>query len=425
MGTKYDRVDHDRIIKDYNEVKKLSWVAGKHSISCGLVMKVLTNNGVKLKHSKKTLINDINHNALIKRYKEVYNAITVAKEMGVSKTTVLKILHKNGVRISRIKYSDEQIINHYKKVGVLKTTCKDLSISDDYVRSILRKHNIQLINLRRTQIGDVFGKLTVTEIILNTTLKENRRRFRLKCECGNQLVRYSKRLTSGEMLDCGCLKLKEKEERRRVKEQSRIKNRIKRELEGEERRKIREEKLKNRKPFKPTMYVGAVKGRLTITDIQGKGKNRIIVAKCECGTIKKYKTMYQTLSCGCLQRERSTVHGLCPKKDKEQRRKYDQWKGMVRRCYDTKLKGYKDYGGRGIYVCDRWRLPNGEGCKNYINDIKNHIGERPSPEYSLDRIDNDGPYEISNVRWATRSTQNYNQRRYLKKKNKGQTEIDF
>ena len=52
MGTKYDRVDHDRIIKDYNEVKKLSWVAGKHSISCGLVMKVLTNNGVKLKHSK-------------------------------------------------------------------------------------------------------------------------------------------------------------------------------------------------------------------------------------------------------------------------------------------------------------------------------------------------------------------------------------
>ena len=131
-----------------------------------------------------------------------------------------------------------------------------------------------------------------------------------------------------------------------VKEQ----NRIKRELEGEERRKIREEKLKNRKPFKPSMYVGAVKGRLTITDIQGKGKNRIIVAKCECGTIKKYKTMYQTLSCGCLQRERSTVHGLCPKKDKEQRRKYDQWKGMVRRCYDTKLKGYKDYGGRGIYV---------------------------------------------------------------------------
>ena len=119
MGTKYDRVDHNRIIKDYNEIKKVSWVAEKHSISCGLVMKVLTNNGVKLKHSKKTLINDINHNALIKRYKEVYNAITVAKEMGVSKTTVLKILHKNGVRVSRIKYSDEQIINHYKKINFI------------------------------------------------------------------------------------------------------------------------------------------------------------------------------------------------------------------------------------------------------------------------------------------------------------------
>ena len=106
----------------------------------------------------------------------MYNAITVAKEMGVSKTTVLKILHKNGVRVSRIKYSDEQIINHYKKVGVLKTTCKDLSISDDYVRSILRKHNIQLINqslnLDLTKLKSIIDDYIKTNIFVVKPSKE-------------------------------------------------------------------------------------------------------------------------------------------------------------------------------------------------------------------------------------------------------------
>jgi hypothetical protein len=83
---------------------------------------------------------------------------------------------------------------------------------------------------------------------------------------------------------------------------------------------------------------------------------------------------------------------------------------MISRCYNPKNRGYVNYGGRGITVCEKWRLPDGEGCKNYIEDIHNILGPQPSPGHSLDRIDNDGPYVITNLRWATRSVQNKNKR---------------
>ena len=97
---------------------------------------------------------------------------------------------------------------------------------------------------------------------------------------------------------------------------------------------------------------------------------------------------------------------------------------MISRCHNPKTKGYHNYGGRGIYVCDRWRLPNGKGCKNYLGDIKKHLGPKPEGNYSLDRIDNDGPYEITNLRWADASTQTKNQRRFAKVA-KDQCKIDF
>ena len=414
MSTKYDRLNHNQIIKDYNEIKQMSGVAKKHSISDTLVKKVLINNGVGLIYSKKTLIKDINHNTLIERYKKVYNAITVAKEMGISPTTVLKILHMNGVRVSRIKYSDDQIIDHYKKVGVIKTVCEDLSISDFVIRTILKKNNIRLINHRRIQVGDVFGKLRVTEVFSpNQNFK--RKRFQLKCECGNQVVRYSKSLITTKIRDCGCVKLKDRIDKKRLKEEKRIK----REKEIEKRRRLREIKLKKKKPRNVVNYIGAVKGRLTIMDIKGKCPNKIFIAKCECGTIKEYKNTIQGKSCGCLQKERSTTHGMISKDKKG----YNRWKSMIRRCHNPESKAYHNYGGRGIYVCDRWRLPNGEGCKNYIDDIEKHLGPRPNVNYSIDRTDNDGPYEISNVRWADHSTQTKNQR--SRKKNKDQTKINF
>lgn len=82
---------------------------------------------------------------------------------------------------------------------------------------------------------------------------------------------------------------------------------------------------------------------------------------------------------------------------------------MMYRCYEKESINYGYYGGRGIRVCDRWnRLSNppGIGFKNFVADM----GERPSDLYTLDRINDDGDYEPSNCRWATKSEQCRNRR---------------
>lgn len=90
------------------------------------------------------------------------------------------------------------------------------------------------------------------------------------------------------------------------------------------------------------------------------------------------------------------------------------WSHMKQRCFNPNNKRYKDYGGRGIKVCDEW-----------VNDFKsfyNYIGERPSSNHSLDRIDNNGNYEPGNVRWSTYEEQNNNRRpRALFRINKNNT----
>ena len=75
---------------------------------------------------------------------------------------------------------------------------------------------------------------------------------------------------------------------------------------------------------------------------------------------------------------------------------YPSWHSMMHRCYNPKRNSFKNYGGRGILVCQRWH-----DLKNFIADM----GERPSAKYSLDRIDNDKGYEPGNCRWAIRKEQ--------------------
>jgi len=84
---------------------------------------------------------------------------------------------------------------------------------------------------------------------------------------------------------------------------------------------------------------------------------------------------------------------------------YECYHQIKQRCNNPNKINYKDYGGRGIKLYKEWNTY--ESFKEYI--IIN-LGERPSTEYSLDRINNDGNYEPGNVRWATRSQQQRNRR---------------
>jgi hypothetical protein len=79
------------------------------------------------------------------------------------------------------------------------------------------------------------------------------------------------------------------------------------------------------------------------------------------------------------------------------------WCGIKSRCYNKNVKEYPDYGARGITVCDEWR-------KSFAAFFE-AVGPRPTPQHSIGRINNDGPYEPANVEWQSKETQMNNTRR--------------
>lgn len=125
--------------------------------------------------------------------------------------------------------------------------------------------------------------------------------------------------------------------------------------------------------------------------------------RCDCG--KEFETRSsplfsgRTKSCGCLNRERSTKHGMYNSKE------YHTWRCMINRCTNPGNKDFMNYGARGISVCDRWK----NSFENFFKDM----GKRPRGK-TLDRIDTDGNYGVGNCKWSSSKDQARNRRNVIR-----------
>lgn len=155
-----------------------------------------------------------------------------------------------------------------------------------------------------------------------------------------------------------------------------------------------------------TELTGQRFGKLVAQWPCGKTRFRAVIwlCLCDCGNIKTIRAnslkTENTKSCGCLYKnspKNAITHGHASGGVSPEYRAYQHAKS---RCTDRNVWNYKNYGGRGI----EFRFDS-------FDKFLSELGSRPSSRHSIDRINNDGHYEIGNVRWATPLQQRHNRRR--------------
>lgn len=150
---------------------------------------------------------------------------------------------------------------------------------------------------------------------------------------------------------------------------------------------------------------------LVLEDFRNEKGLHVCRCKCDCGNEKVVRACHieskAIKSCGCINIEngveRFYVHGM------KGTTIYKRWTTMRRRCYDKNFVGYKNYGGRGITVCERWLE-----FQNFYDDMHEsfdkHVEKFGEKDTTLDRIDVNGDYCKENCRWETRFVQSINKR---------------
>lgn len=160
-------------------------------------------------------------------------------------------------------------------------------------------------------------------------------------------------------------------------------------------------------------------GRLTIKGMYKKNGHIYCSCICDCGNKKDVRKDHLLkgliISCGCFHKERmsklftesNVTHGL------SRTRLYKVFRDMKTRCYNSHSPDYKNYGARGIQICEEWLNDYTKFAKWAI---ENGYDENAKKMYcTIDRIDVNGNYEPNNCRWVGAKIQNKNKRRRLSK----------
>ena len=219
-------------------------------------------------------------------------------------------------------------------------------------------------------VGKKFNHLLVTEEVEKN--KRGQRMFKCLCDCGNYRVVEGYALRKGQVKSCGCL------------------------YDGR--------RVENKKEG----IIGKRFGKLFVQrEVGGEKENTLFECLCDCGnvTIEKWSALIRGKeSCGCLHHEqllrRNTTHGG------SKNRLYCVWQNMKRRCYDINAKEYKNYGGRGIAVCNEWR-DNYNAFKKFMLEKGYEEGAKRG-ECTIERLDVNGNYCPENCCVITIQEQAYN-----------------